>query len=187
MCVCVYIYIYIYMRIWNTLNSLVCFLFLKIGCSYIHIITPSLGGRGRGLYFTVSVTRGIIALFLVTIAAVLLLPKHLVLYVCMFCVRRTVCCFYGMITSVVDCRKSSRSYNVESRFAEQRRTCTSVCYRGLLLVTSIVEYIVFWLSDILVNTVKQHDAPIKKHNTCLAFALIHFITIYYHQHNYNTI
>jgi len=43
---------------------------------------PSLGAGGKGaLYFTESVILGRILLFLITIGAVLLLPKHLV---CMF-------------------------------------------------------------------------------------------------------
>jgi len=86
------------------------------------------GGRG-GFHFIVSVTRSIVVLFLVRTGAVLLLRKHYVLYACVFCFRRILCCFYGMITSVVGCRQSGCSNNVESSSAEYRRTCTSVSYR----------------------------------------------------------
>ena len=64
--------------------------------------------------------------------------KTLSLYVCMFCVRRTLCCFYGIIASVVDCRKSIRSYNMESRFAEQRQQYSIVQYS--IVQYSIVQY-----------------------------------------------
>ena len=88
---------------------------------------PSFGSMGGGLYFIISVTSSIVVLFLVRIGAVLLLRKHFVLYASILCFLRTLCCFYGMIISVVGCRQSSCSYNMDSSSAEYRRTCTSVC------------------------------------------------------------
>jgi hypothetical protein len=101
-------------------------LFLKIWCSQMYIIMSSFGGMG-GLYFIISFTSNIVVLFLVRIGAVLLLRKHFVSHACTLCFRRTLYCFYGMIISVVGCRQSSCSYNVDSSSAEYRRTCTSVC------------------------------------------------------------
>jgi hypothetical protein len=73
----------------------------------MHIIMPYFEGMGGGeLYFVVSATRSVVVLFLVRIGAVLLLQKHFMLYTCTFCFRRTLCCFYGMIISVVGSRQT---------------------------------------------------------------------------------
>jgi hypothetical protein len=81
----------------------------------MHIIMPFFGGTGGGL-FKESVTHGIIVLFSVCIGAVLLLRNAL--FRMFVCFHRTLWCFFGIIISVVDCRHSSCSYNVESSFVE---------------------------------------------------------------------
>jgi len=97
--------------------------------SLCHLLGCMAGGGGGGGLFTVSATRGTVILFFVRIRAVLLLPY--VSFLTFVCYLLTVWCFFGMIISVVDCRQSGSTYNVESSFVEQRQTCTGVsvvCY-----------------------------------------------------------
>ena len=56
-----------------------------------------------------------------------IIAKRFVSQVCVFSLNCVLFC--GMIVSVVDCRQSSCSYSAESSCVEQRRNCTSVCYR----------------------------------------------------------
>ena len=65
-----------------------------------------------GDLFIVSVTRGIVVPFFVSIGAVLLLRNAS--FRTFVCFRRNSVLFCGLIISDVDCRQSGCSYNVES-------------------------------------------------------------------------
>ena len=77
----------------------------------MHIIMPSFGDREGGGLFKVSVTRGIVVLFFVSTAAVLLQRKVSFRTFCMFPSNSVLFC--GMIISVAGCRQSSFPYYVE--------------------------------------------------------------------------
>jgi hypothetical protein len=95
---------------------------------------------GRGLIYSKCHTL-YIHFILRTFWSFFIIAKRFVSYVCMFSSNSVL--FFELTVSVVDCRQSGCSHNVESSFVEERRTCTSVRYHDNTRWYKFVPYTTF--------------------------------------------